>query len=376
MSWMATCISCFRQVPDDVAHCVHCGASLTQTRPLGHRPTVEGPGPVARPNTDRGVPAVARISPDSLPPHLSDAKTPEIEPEGADPPSPEQPPPEQPEAAAAVADAPASEPRAEKAAAAQPSAPPGKPVLASESLAAEAHPVEPGRRLLRLAMGSAGLWLLVLSILTWAPDLGQIERLQRIFCAMGGVLLLGGALLRLPYVVSAALACGLGLGGVVLAIVAWPWADGVTAAAIFVLATGLFLRWRFRGSRLARTLVAVGAIALLATLFFPRGGEVPLAGLLAQLAVARGSELVIAALPLLLLLLSLLSLLALLGADTSGFASVWACALICYLPLKISLGGGAWIQGTGPLAFFAVGCLGAAQLLGSLRSMRADREKR
>jgi hypothetical protein len=233
-----------------------------------------------------------------------------------------------------------------------------RPVLASQTLADDLAPVEPGKGAMRVLMTIGGLLLVGIFCAPWGEaagslvfswdqlkHLGALEFVARIFLGAGGLVFLVAGLLPLPYLLRAITGALLGLVpiGVIVA-QGQDWRLIVVLVGLVLLPAALFHRWRYRGSLLARILVGVGVAALLATFLVPAGGGVPLIQSFEGLGDASASVIVARLYPLLLFLLSLLSLLAFLGSGSTGLAQLWAVLLILFLPLQglltVALGAG------------------------------------
>lgn len=233
-----------------------------------------------------------------------------------------------------------------------------RPVLASQTLADDLAPVEPGKGAMRVLMTIGGLLLVGIFCAPWGEaagslvfswdqlkSLGALEFVARIFLGAGGLVFLVAGLLPLPYLLRAITGALLGLVpiGVIVA-QGQDWRLIVLLAGLVLLPAALFHRWRYRGSVLARILVGVGVAALLATFLVPAGGGVPLIQTFEGLGDASATVIVARLYPLLLFLLSLLSLLAFLGSGSTGLAQVWAVLLLLFLPLQglltVALGSG------------------------------------
>ncbi len=100
---------------------------------------------------------------------------------------------------------------------------------------------------------------------TWQvlPALSGVPYLSRLYLAMGGVLLLASALLPLPYLVRGAMGLVLGCFPLAISMVDCTWREALTVWSIFLLGMGLFHRWNYRASVLARQrLAALGQLTL------------------------------------------------------------------------------------------------------------------
>jgi hypothetical protein len=206
-----------------------------------------------------------------------------------------------------------------------PYAPPRPPVLASESLREDMEPTEPWRRALRV--GGTGL---AATGATACVALGGIMDLG----VLGTALLLAGAaaacLAPLPYALRAWTVLGLSVAALATAttlryVGGAPAEAPVLAPAIVVLAAGLLFRSAYRGSHLARTVVATGMLAVAVALVVADAvGELSQVGLAWQswlhLASAGGFG-----------LLLLVSLLAFMSPSTTGGTLAWSvCVLVWY----------------------------------------------
>jgi hypothetical protein len=267
-----------------------------------------------------------------------------------------------------------------------------RPVLASESLAEDLSPVEPGRTAMRVLMLLGGLLLVGLFCapvgkaadkLLFSWDLLKHQEGLRfvftIYLAAGGGVFLAAALLPLPYIVRALAGAVVGLApiGVMMAMME-DWRTITTLGALALLVAALFHRWRYRGSIVARILVGLGVAGLLATLLVPTDQGVPLVLAFQGLGDASAQQLIQQLFPLVLMLLALLSLLAFLPSGTTGLAQVWAICLLLYLPMVFlwaALAKGSsdpWRMiaslqpGVPLLVYLALGPLGLAQVLAKL----------
>jgi hypothetical protein len=223
-----------------------------------------------------------------------------------------------------------------------------RPVLASQTLAEDLAPIEPGKGAMRVLMTIGGLLLIGLFCAPWGlagdslvfswdqlKHLGSLDFIGRIFLGAGGLVFVVAGLVPLPYLLRALIAAVLGLVpiGVAMAQVQ-DWRVILALAALVLLPAALFHRWRYRGSILARILVGVGVASLLATFLIPTGAGVPLVQTFEGLGDAEASVIVTRLYPLVLFLLSLLSLLAFLGSTSTGLAQVWAVLILLFLPTQ------------------------------------------
>ena len=163
-----------------------------------------------------------------------------------------------------------------------------------------------------------------------------LDFIVRIYMVAGGLVMLAGALLPLPYLLRALVAFFLGAMPLILVRVGQVyWNDWLAVGTLIFLIAALLHRRRFRGSKVARIFVFLGFVAIVAANVVPFKGSVPIVGLFKGLSSAGGFGLAISALPLYLLLISLLSLLMTLkGKNSGGLAGMWALLLIIYLPLR------------------------------------------
>lgn len=206
-----------------------------------------------------------------------------------------------------------------------------------------------------------------------------------IYLAAGGGVFLAAALLPLPYVVRALAAALVGLApvGVMMAMLE-QWRPVTAMAALTLLVAALFHRWRYRGSILARILVGLSVLAVLATLLIPTSQGVPLVLAFEGLGDASAQRLVHQLFPLVLMLLSLLSLLAFLPSGTTGLAQVWAVCLLLYLPIVFLWEGlvkgsssdalrviASLQPGTTLLIYLTLGTLGLSQVFAKLSPSHA-----
>ncbi len=275
--------------------------------------------------------------------------------------------------------------------AATPSAAAIPPVLASQSIAAETFPVEPGKGLLRWLLIIGGLALIAAfcapraissgaMVFSWnlLSGVKGVALVNELYLAGGGVLMILAGALPLPYLARGIAALVLGLVPLGMMLANLDWRQGATLGAILLLSASLVHRYHYRGSILARVLVAVGVLTVLATLLVPAAGSVPLIAVFELFGGGQGAALIVlGTLPLVLLLLSLLSLLAFLGRGSTGLGHIWATAWICYLPLTLWLAasfalvaGGrtltGYSQGLALLAYLTAAALGLAHILSRL----------
>jgi len=252
---------------------------------------------------------------------------------------------------APAAPAAAEVPATRLAAAATPRPDASRPVLASESLAADLAPQEPARGAMRALMAIGGVLLIGLFVAPWGEVAGKlifswdllkslsgVLFAKRIYLAAAGVVFLAAALLPLPYLLRALIGLVLGLIPFVLDAINVPeWRLILLFGSLILLPAALLHRARYRGSVLSRILVGVGVLGILACLLVPEGGSVPLIKVFDGLGDAPASTIVLRLFPLLLLLLALLSLLAFLGSGSTGLARIWAVGLLLFLPLQMWL---------------------------------------
>lgn len=211
---------------------------------------------------------------------------------------------------------------------------------------------EPGRGIIRILMIIGGLLMIGIFAAPWGStndglifswDLLKAAEglafISQIYLAAGGVVLVAGGVIPLPfYLLRAVIAVLLGLVPLVLYVVgASQWQSIVLMVVLVMMPAALLHRKRFAGSMLARILVALGVVMVLATMLIPVGGSLPLMAIFSGLGDLSGAALVVRLFPLALLLFSLLSLLVFLGRGSTGLALVWAILLLCYLPLQILL---------------------------------------
>jgi hypothetical protein len=309
------------------------------------------PYPAAAPAHQPPAAAAAAAVPPTV---VSDAVTP----------SPAAIPPTMFAAAAPVVAAPAEPPAAAVEPAAKKEPPPKpkkepkpkkapKPLLASESLEADRAPVEPGKGAMRVLMILGGLLLAGLFcapfsgagdklLFSWDLLKGQegIQFISTIYLAAGGVIFIAAGLLPLPYIIRAMTATLFALApiGIAMAGVGAEWRALALFVIVVLLPAALFHRARYRSSILARILVGLGVLGVLATLLIPIGSSVPLVQVFDGLGSVSAEQAIPKLLPLVLLLLAVLSLLAFLPSSMTGLTGIWAVLVILYLPVV------AWYQ--------------------------------
>ncbi len=221
-----------------------------------------------------------------------------------------------------------------------------KPVLASQSLAEDLAPREPGKTAMRITMFLSSLFLLGIFcapglengalVFAWdlLPKMEVLDFIKQIYFVLGGVIFLAAALLPLPYLVRAVISLLFGLFplGVYLGIDNI-WQSYTIHVALVVLPAALFLRWTYRGSALAKVLVGLGVVAVLCTALVPIHGTLPILSTFDGIGDASALQVLITIFPNILICLAFLSLLGLLGKGSTGFVQVWAIGLLLYLPL-------------------------------------------
>ena len=269
---------------------------------------------------------------------------------------------------------PAAAPSPQEAAAAPPESAPAAGAPAAEEASTEA-PAEaaatpagnqPGRVLIRVLMALGGLALIGMffapqggtadaMIFSWdiLRGAGGMAFISQIYLVAGGLVMLAAALIPLPYLLRALVAILLGVTPLILPrIGAVYWSGWVTLGVLVFLIAALLHRRRYRGSILARIMVVLGFLAVVAVNVIPMHGAVPVVAVFKSLGSASGIGLVTALLPLYLLLITLLALLmALRGKKSGGLGGLWALLLLLYLPLGPWLGAiGGIIGGASPLA--------------------------
>lgn len=241
------------------------------------------------------------------------------------------------------------------------------PVPAHAPSPAPSAPLDlPGRTLIRVIMALGGLALIGLFFaprggtdgsLVFSWDLlkgatGQ-EFVVRIYLVAGGLVMLAGALLPLPYLLRALVAFCLGAAPLVLVRVGQVyWNEWLTVGVLLFLVAALLHRRRFRDSKVARILAFLGFLAVIAVNVVPFKGSIPIVGMFKGLSSISGMGGAVSLLPLYLLLITLLALLMTLrGKGSSGLAGLWALLLIIYLPMQPWLGALAGIiSGADPLS--------------------------
>lgn len=266
------------------------------------------------------------------------------------------------------------------------------PFLASKALAEDIHPTEPGRAEMRLAAAVGGgllaaLWAIPTSlsplVFSWQAT-GTLTGAAKVFAfytpAAGVVLLLLG-LLPVPYRVRALGALVLGMVPVIAAVgglgpleATRGWPGALISVGMILLPGALVHRANYRASVLARVLVALGLLLVLAWMFVPRGsGFLP--ALLGGFSSSRGivqSVVMIAS-----LFLVVASLLAFMPSTTTGGCGKTGRLLLFVRPAlaaAAAIAGGT--AGSAPLAlgaslglsfvFGALASLGTAQTLASI----------
>jgi hypothetical protein len=275
-----------------------------------------------------------------------------------------------------------------KAAPAQKTAPPAPERAKAPRTAPAAAPGKTALRVLMILWGLALLGAFAAPVvkadgkLVFSWDLlgsaAGLSLVTLILPAAGGLLCLLAGLIPLPHVLRALIAFLVGAAPLVLGLTAGAaWQVIVVTAMLVLLPAALMHRARVRGSVLARILVAVGVLGILATFLVPAFGTLPVASLLAGLGALDAPSLVVRLLPLVLILLCLLSLLAFMGRRRTGLSRLWAVLLLLYLPLQallpvvVRLAGGAdfmaslggLVQGLASLGFLVLASSGLGYLL-------------
>jgi hypothetical protein len=266
------------------------------------------------------------------------------------------------------------------------------PFLASKALAEDIHPTEPGRSEMRIATGVggallAGLWAVPVSLsplaFSWQAA-GALTGAAKLFTfyapAAGAVLLLLG-LLPVPYRVRALGALVLGMVPVIAAVgglgplePSRGWPGALVAVGMILLPGALVHRANYRASVLARVLVALGLLLVLAWMFVPRGSGL-LPAMLGGFSSTRGMVQSVVMIGSLILVLA--SLLAFMPSATTGGCGKTGRLLLFVRP---ALAAAAAVAGgtadNAPLAlavslgllfvFGALASLGTAQTLASI----------
>ena len=258
------------------------------------------------------------------------------------------PAPEPPAPVLAAPEPPAPEPP-DPEPAAEPEAPAPKPEPASADETATL--ALPGRTLIRVIMALGGLLLIGLFFAPWggtadAPvfswDLlkgaSGLDFMVRIYLVAGGLVMLAGALLPLPYLLRALVAFCLGAAPLVLARVGQVyWNEWLVIGVLLFLVAALLHRRRYQSSLFARILVFLGFLSVVAVNVVPFKGGVPIVGLFKGLSASAGAGMAVTLLPLFLLLITLLAMLMTVRGKGGGLAGLWALLLIVYMPLRFWL---------------------------------------
>ncbi len=323
-------------------------ASLPPVAKTGGGPAVKigagaSPAPSAPDSEDAAAAETLMADGEVLDPQAAPTPTPA--------PPPAAPPPAAPPESAPAAGAPAAEEASTEAPAEAAATPAGN---------------QPGRVLIRVLMALGGLALIGMffapqggtadaMIFSWdiLRGAGGMAFISQIYLVAGGLVMLAAALIPLPYLLRALVAILLGVTPLILPrIGAVYWSGWVTLGVLVFLIAALLHRRRYRGSILARIMVVLGFLAVVAVNVIPMHGAVPVVAVFKSLGSASGIGLVTALLPLYLLLITLLALLmALRGKKSGGLGGLWALLLLLYLPLGPWLGAiGGIIGGASPLA--------------------------
>ncbi|HTR50495.1 MAG TPA: hypothetical protein VMJ10_07275 [Kofleriaceae bacterium] len=137
-------------------------------------------------------------------------------------------------------------------------------------------------------------------------------------------------MMPLPRGIMAAL---LGLAGIVVPMVigSFPaWRGLLPIVGVLALVPGLLVRHEYTESMLARLLVTIGVLCVLAPLLIPAGGEIGLVSLFKELINDPGKMKILPILELALIVIVVMSLLAWMPGPASGGAKVFAWLLILW----------------------------------------------
>jgi len=266
------------------------------------------------------------------------------------------------------------------------------PFLASKALAEDIHPTEPGRAEMRLAAILGGIVLTALWAVpvTFAPlafawqsaaPLTGAPRVFAFYAPVAGLLLVGLGAAPVPYRVRALGALVLGMVPIIGAVgglgpleATRGWPGALLSVGFILLPGALVHRANYRASVLARMLVALGLVLVLAWMFVP-GGSGFLPAMIRGFSSTRGivqSVVMIGA-----LLLVVASLLAFMPSATTGGAGKTGRLLLLARPaLAAASAVAAGTERTAPIALavslvmlFVCGTLaslGTAQTLASI----------
>jgi hypothetical protein len=216
-----------------------------------------------------------------------------------------------------------------------------KPVLASEALALDRWPIEPAR-------GAFRIFLIISALLFLGIFLGPqgfsrnegkllfswtLNNLEALSLPISAALLLGFGLAPLPYLIRAILSTLVGGFLIGLGMRHAAWREILLMSSFVLLPAGLFLRWKYRNSTLARFMVALGVLIALVPLIIPSPTGIPLFTAFTGLDQASILGILAKLSPAVLILFLLLSLLAFLGESSTGLVHVWGGCILCLWPI-------------------------------------------
>jgi hypothetical protein len=207
------------------------------------------------------------------------------------------------------------------------------------------RPIDPWRDSLRAMMFLWGIALLAAfaTPLTTSPSLSfnwklvldgvGSARLPPLILAAVGFLSVVLAFIPMPTAARGVIATMLGLGGIAVPIALKgvpPWQALVPMIGVLVLVPGLLIRHEYRDSIVARLLVTLGVLGVLAPLLVPQNDVIPLVSVFKGLVDLPGAQKIERALILGLIVVTVISLLAWLPAPVTGGAKVWAWLVILW----------------------------------------------
>jgi hypothetical protein len=220
------------------------------------------------------------------------------------------------------------------------------PYRASQTASRVGRPLEPWRASLRVLLFLWGVALLAAfaTPLQTSPDLlfnwklilegAGLARLPPLMLAAIGLLSVIVAAIPMPASARGTIATVLGLAGIAAPIALIgavpPWQASSLLGGLLVLVPGLVIRNEYRDSSMARLLVTLGVLAILAPSLIPQGGAIPLVSIFKALIDQPGIAKVNPALQLGLITVVVMSLLAWLPSPVTGGAKLWAWILILW----------------------------------------------
>lgn len=214
------------------------------------------------------------------------------------------------------------------------------PYLASGTAKRAGGPAEPWAEVTKLLLMVFGIGLLVAFVAPWSisptsfswtkiGDASTYDKVRRVLILGTGVLALVFAFL--PLSTSGRGIAAAALGAVALTYVAvggpkFQWQSLVQAVAPFLLVGGLLVRSQYKNSMLARILVTIGALGVIAVFLIPAGGKVPLVGQLKAIGSVPGKAKPEAFMNVVPFFLAVLSLIAWVPAPSTaaGTGIAWA----------------------------------------------------